>query len=85
MALGVAYAMSMDLKTYLNEERGRASRLAAAMGVTQVTVHGWANERVPADRCPSIEAYTGAAVRCEDMRPDVDWAVLRCGCQKEAA
>lgn len=42
---------------------------------------------VPAERCPAIERATNGQVRCEDLRPDVDWAVLRCqaDCQKEAA
>lgn len=76
----------MKLKTYLSEERGRARKLADALRVTQVTVHGWAYERVPADRCPAIERETGGQVRCEDMRPDVEWAVLRnrCACQEAA-
>lgn len=76
----------MNLKTYLSEERGRASKLAAALKVTQVTVHGWAHDRVPADRCPAIERETAGHVRCEDMRPDVDWSVLRhpCDCREAA-
>ena len=74
----------MELKTYLSQERGRASRLAEALRVTQVSVHGWAYGRVPADRCPDIERFTAGLVRCEDMRPDVNWAVLRCNCQEAA-
>ncbi|MCL2872394.1 MAG: helix-turn-helix domain-containing protein [Betaproteobacteria bacterium] len=27
--------------------------------------------------CIDIERETGGAVRCEDMRPDVDWGYLR--------
>jgi DNA-binding transcriptional regulator YdaS (Cro superfamily) len=34
-----------------------------------------ARGRVPAEHCPSIEAATG--IRCEDLRPDVNWSVLR--------
>ena len=30
---------------------------------------------VPAELCPIIERETG--VRCEELRPDVQWAVLR--------
>lgn len=68
----------MDLKTYLSEERGRAAKLAETLVVSQVTVHQWANKKqVPAERCPAIERETAGAVRCEDMRPDVDWAYLR--------
>lgn len=41
--------------------------------------------RVPAEHCPAIERATGGAVRCEDLRPDVDWAVLRGAPAVEAA
>jgi DNA-binding transcriptional regulator YdaS (Cro superfamily) len=33
--------------------------------------------RVPAEHCPSIERATQGAVRCEQLRPDVEWFVLR--------
>jgi DNA-binding transcriptional regulator YdaS (Cro superfamily) len=32
---------------------------------------------IPAEHCPALERATAGAVRCEDLRPDVDWAVLR--------
>jgi DNA-binding transcriptional regulator YdaS (Cro superfamily) len=41
------------------------------------TVYQWTKNRVPAERCPQIEAATGGVVRCEDLRPDVQWSVLR--------
>ncbi len=31
----------------------------------------------PAELCIKIEKATSGAVRCEDLRPDVDWAYLR--------
>lgn len=31
----------------------------------------------PAEHCPVIERATNGAVRCEDLRPDVAWEVLR--------
>lgn len=39
------------------------------------TVYQWKQGRVPADYCPDIEAITG--VLCEELRPDVNWSVLR--------
>ncbi len=68
----------MDLKTYLNE-RGAAMRLASVVRVSPVIVSGWktGKKQIPAERCPAIEKATAGAVRCEDMRPDVDWAYLR--------
>lgn len=32
---------------------------------------------IPAEYCPTIERKTCGKVRCEDLRPDVDWAYLR--------
>ena len=40
---------------------------------------------IPAERCPEIEKATGGAVRCEELRPDVDWAYLRKSSNEEAA
>ena len=28
---------------------------------------------MPAEHCPRIERITGGSVRCEDLRPDVEW------------
>lgn len=51
--------------------------LARQLGVTPGAVTQWITEGVPAERCPAIEKATKGAVRCEDLRPDVDWAYLR--------
>lgn len=57
---------------------GSQTELARALGVVQQQVWNWLSRgRVPAEHCPAIERATGGAVRCEDLRPDVDWAVLR--------
>jgi DNA-binding transcriptional regulator YdaS (Cro superfamily) len=49
---------------------------ADRIGVAQSTVSMWkARGRVPAENCPAIERETG--VRCERLRPDVPWDVLR--------
>ena len=68
----------MDLKTYLGQ-RGVAQQLAQTVGVSPVIISQWktGERQVPAERCPAIERATGGAVRCEDLRPDVDWAYLR--------
>ncbi|MBN9410856.1 MAG: helix-turn-helix domain-containing protein [Burkholderiales bacterium] len=41
------------------------------------TVQSWVKTRVPAEHCPAIERVTNGQVRCEDLRPDVAWDVLR--------
>ena len=58
---------------------GNASRLAKAIHVPVQSVHFWRDgkRRIPADYCPRIEEVTAGAVRCEDLRPDVRWGVLR--------
>lgn len=69
----------MNLTEYVAVERGRTARLAALIGVHPVLVTQWSRKtrRVPAERCPAIERATDGAVRCEELRPDIDWAVLR--------
>jgi len=55
--------------------------LCREMGVKYQLVQGWRNKErrfaTPAEYCPAIERATGGKVRCEELRPDIDWAVLR--------
>lgn len=69
----------MNLCDYLNAERGRASTLATDLKVPPELVSQWRNNvrPVPVVRCPAIAQATKGLVRCEDLRPDVDWAFLR--------
>nr|WP_288090810.1 helix-turn-helix domain-containing protein [Thauera sp.] len=64
---------------------GGAAKLASMLGVTTQAVCFWRDgaRRIPAEHCPSIERATAGAVRCEDLRPDVDWAYLRGTCGTE--
>jgi DNA-binding transcriptional regulator YdaS (Cro superfamily) len=73
---------AMDLKTYISSQpRGAAAQLATDIGVHRVLISQWTADesprQVPAEHCPAIERATKGAVRCEDLRPDIDWAVLR--------
>ena len=55
---------------------GGPTALARAVGVSSHNVVlQWQRNRVPAEHCPVIERITG--VPCEELRPDVEWAVLR--------
>jgi DNA-binding transcriptional regulator YdaS (Cro superfamily) len=76
----------MTLTEYLSEQRGRAAALAVSLSVPAESVSQWQSgvKRVPAERCPAIERATSGAVRCEDMRPDVDWGILRLQAQLKA-
>lgn len=69
----------MKLLEFVNQERGKRMQLAVAISVPPILISQWAHRKrqVPAERCPDIERATAGAVRCEDLRPDIDWAVLR--------
>lgn len=58
---------------------GSQKALADSLGVTKAAVGQWKDEgrRVPAEHCPAIERLTAGHVRCEELRPDVEWEVLR--------
>ena len=67
------------------QSAGNAHRLAIEIGVPPQSVLFWrdGDRRIPAEHCPKIEAATNGLVRCEDLRPDVQWHVLR-GTEKGA-
>lgn len=70
----------MKISEYLASSEETQMGLAAKLGMkNSVLVNQWANgvRQVPAERCPAIERATGGAVRCEELRPDVEWGVLR--------
>ena len=59
---------------------GGQAALGLAIGIEdRRRIWPWFNtdRRVPAEHCPAIEGATGGQVRCEDLRPDVNWSVLR--------
>lgn len=68
----------MDLSIFLSKP-GAAVKLAKAISVAPSLISQWKNgvRPVPAERCPDIEKATEGVVRCEDLRPDVDWAFVR--------
>ena len=59
------------------ELSGGVTRMARQLGVSKQVVANWKARGVPAEACPLIERVTNRAVRCEELRPDVDWAYLR--------
>lgn len=70
----------LGIELALEKFEDSPTRLAVAIGggVTRQNVEHWLkSKRVPSDHCPAIEAATNGMVRCEDLRPDVAWGVLR--------
>lgn len=58
---------------------GSQSKLATTLGVTKGMVCNVVNGRrpIPAHWCPIIESETGGAFVCEQLRPDIQWHVVR--------
>ena len=58
---------------------GSLQSLAEKLDVTKGAVGQWKlpGRRIPAEHCPVIERLTSGQVRCEQLRPDVDWQTVR--------
>lgn len=58
---------------------GGVKNLARLIGASHQAVYAWAggSKLISAEYCPNIEKVTAGKVRCEDLRPDVSWSVLR--------
>lgn len=58
---------------------GSQTALAALLGVSKGAVSQWKEpgRKIPAEYCPLIERATNGVVRCEELRPDMAWDVLR--------
>jgi len=60
-------------------KRARLGKLAKALGVKYQLIQCWRDKgrrfAAPAEYCPALERETG--VPCEELRPDIPWAVLR--------
>jgi DNA-binding transcriptional regulator YdaS (Cro superfamily) len=55
---------------------GGPTAMARTMNLSgHQVVYQWKQTRVPAEYCPEIERLY--KVPCEELRPDVNWAVLR--------
>ena len=58
---------------------GGPAKVSRACGVSVQAVCFWRDglRTLPADQCITLEKLNQGRVRCEDLRPDVDWAYLR--------
>lgn len=78
------------LLDYLNslpvpDQRAFAERAETTVGYLRKACS--MRQRLGADLVIALERESGGAVRCEQLRPDVDWAYLRqsCRCDTPAA
>jgi DNA-binding transcriptional regulator YdaS (Cro superfamily) len=68
----------MDLKEYLSkldDPAEFAERCDTSIGQLRHVAHG--RRRSGEALAINIERESGGAIRCEDLRPDVDWGYLR--------
>lgn len=58
---------------------GNPTNLARYLGVTTQAVCFWRDgkRKIPPEICIQIEKGTSGAVRCNDLRPDVEWSYIR--------
>jgi len=61
------------------EMLGGPVKASRSIGILRYqTVQQWvARGQIPPEYCPTIERLLDGAVRCEDLRPEIDWAYLR--------
>lgn len=59
----------MDLTTWLKES-GRASALAAHIGVSRAAVSQWKTNGVPLAHMKAVRDFTNGAVTLEEMVPE---------------
>lgn len=56
-----------------------ARRCGTSVGQLKQVAYG--NRRASAGLAVSLDRETGGGIRCESLRPDIDWAYLRQGQQ----
>ncbi|WP_392564345.1 helix-turn-helix domain-containing protein [Orbus wheelerorum] len=58
---------------------GSQKKLADEIGVVQSCVWKWLHgeTRIPLDKAMNIELLTKGQVKCEELRPDINWSILR--------
>lgn len=69
----------MKLSEYILISKVSAASLADRLEVTPATVSYWVsgNRRPDIANCKRIEFATGGKVRCEDLRPELNWEFIR--------
>lgn len=76
------------LRAFINrlskpEQIGFAERCDTTIGYLRKAIS--VGQRLNESVCINIERESEGAVCCEDLRPDVDWAVIRGATKREAA
>lgn len=82
----MVYSSGMELKNYISTlpiplRNDFAIRCKTSFKHLRNVAYGY--KKAGEDLCINIERETGGQVRCESLRPDVDWGYLR-GTKKAA-
>ena len=68
---------------------GGPAAIGRRLGITSQAIRLWVIKgRIPTERVPQLERFArelNVPLRAEQMRPDVDWAALRCQCEAALA
>ena len=56
---------------------GSKAALARGLGITPWALSKWNFDKIPEERCLSIEEITQEEVKAEQLRPDINWAFVR--------
>lgn len=56
---------------------GSKAALARGLGITPWALSKWNFDKIPEERCLSIEEITQKEVKAEQLRPDINWAFVR--------
>lgn len=61
------------LMQHFKNPAGLAAALAPFGTITQQAIYKWRASGIPIDRAPLIEVASDGCVKCDDLRPDVEW------------
>lgn len=56
---------------------GSKAALARGLGITPWALSKWNFDKIPEERCLSIEEITQKEVKAEQLRPDINWVFVR--------
>lgn len=76
------------LRQFLNslfpeEQNAFAIRCGTSLGYLRKALS--IRQKISAETCILIEEHSHGQVRCEQLRPDINWAVIRGHCPKQQA
>lgn len=71
--------MNIEIIKLAIEGAGGTANVARELKCSTQAVYFWQTGKrtLPAEHCPALERMNEGRIRCEQLRPDVDWTYLR--------